>query len=168
MDQAVGRREKTEETGKMPVLRLGADKARRRITFEALDSGTPRVANVGNLGDVWSALFHRGETPRHFRLILRRQALSALIFFFFVGIVNIFFVLPFGWFLLFGGSPGRTLRRGIRCRRGRQVRATRCTGAEKSDHVFARSFAEEVLLKKFAGARPENNSICVADDDLGF
>ena len=92
MDQAVGRREKTEETGKMPVLRLGADKARRRITFEALDSGTPRVANVGNLGDVRSALFHRGETPRHFRLILRRQALSALIFFFFVGIVNIFFV----------------------------------------------------------------------------
>jgi hypothetical protein len=29
-----------------------AEKTRRRITFEALDSGLPCVANVGNLGDV--------------------------------------------------------------------------------------------------------------------
>jgi len=29
--------------------------ARRRITFEALDSGIPDVANVGNPGDVWLA-----------------------------------------------------------------------------------------------------------------
>jgi len=39
----------------MSPLTMKAEKTRRRITFEALDSGTPDVAHVGNPGDVWLA-----------------------------------------------------------------------------------------------------------------
>jgi hypothetical protein len=56
-----------------------ADKTRRRITFEALDSGPPDVANVGNPGDVCLAFLLRGETPRHSWLIPGRRALSDFI-----------------------------------------------------------------------------------------
>ena len=68
-----------------------ADKTRRRITFEALDSGTPDVANVGNPGDVWLAFLLRGETPRHSWLILSHRALSAFIVLIRLAFVKIFF-----------------------------------------------------------------------------
>jgi len=47
---------------------LEGKKARRRITIEALDSGLPSVANVGNPGDVCPTISPRGETPRHWWL----------------------------------------------------------------------------------------------------
>jgi len=73
------------------------EKARRRITFEALDSGPPGVASAGNLGDVWVALLLRGETPRHSRLIHNRRALSVIIVVFRLIFVKIFL----GIFVLF-------------------------------------------------------------------
>src|SRR5262245_45144546 len=69
------------------------DKTRRRITFEALDSGIPSVANVGNLGDVCVAWLLRGETPRHSWLISGRRALSAFIVLIRLVLVKVFFAL---------------------------------------------------------------------------
>lgn len=62
-----------------PRLTMKADKTGRRITFEALDSGTPIVAYDGTPGVVCRALFLRGEAPRHSWLIPGHRALSAFI-----------------------------------------------------------------------------------------
>ncbi len=59
---------------------LKTNKTRRRITSEALDSGTPDVAHVGNPGVVWRTWFHCGETPQHGWLILSRRALFIFTF----------------------------------------------------------------------------------------
>ena len=69
------------------------NKTRRWTTIEALDSGTPSVANVGNPGDVWLAFSRRGETPQHAWLIHSRRALFVLIIFLPFFRVNVFFVL---------------------------------------------------------------------------
>jgi len=91
---------------------MKADKTRRRITFEALDSGIPDVANVGNLGEVWLASLLRGETPRHSRLIHSRRALSAFIILIFVCFVKIFFGFSFGFLFAIGILSGRGSRLG--------------------------------------------------------
>ncbi len=95
---------------------MKTEKARRRITFEALDSGTPDVANVGNPGDVWLASLLRGETPRHGWLIHDRRALSVFIIFSFLILINIALAFIPGFFLL------TRIRRWCRCDRSRHRR----------------------------------------------
>src|SRR5688572_19602873 len=72
----------SEETHARNEL-MKTNRDRRRITFEALDSWTPYVANVWNRGEVCVALLLRGETPRHRWLIRGRRPLFIFIVFVF-------------------------------------------------------------------------------------
>jgi len=68
------------EYGHGHALQTKTERARRRTTLKALDSGLPSVANVGNPGVVMSILFPHGESPQQNWLIPVRRVLSVFVF----------------------------------------------------------------------------------------